>query len=148
MKKVFIVVVACLMVFAVAEVYANNVGCGFGTELMKGKQGKLFEVLAVTTNGTSGSSTFAITTGSSGYKEGAVIGVNMVDVYVAENMDSLATDIAAGRGEYMDTLAHLMKVDNKDAFKDMLHKNFNKIYTSKDITSKQVVTNIRDLQNS
>ena len=125
----------------------NNLGCGFGAELLKGKQGKLFEVLAVTTNGTSASSTFAITTGSSGYKEGQVIGVNIVDVYVAENMDSLATDIAKGDGEYLDTLAHLMKVQDRDSFKDKLHQNFNKIYTSKDVTSKEVVANIKEINS-
>jgi len=147
MKKVLVSVFALCLTLMVTEVFANNVGCGFGSVLLKGKQGKVFEVLAVTTNGTSASSTFAITTGTSGYKEGAVIGVNVVDVYVAENMDSLANDIAKGDGEYLDTLAHLMKVENKDTFKDSLHKNFNKIYTSKDVTSKEVVANIKEINS-
>jgi len=62
-------------------------------------------------------------------------------------MDSLANDIAKGHGEYLDTLAHLMKVQNKDTFKNSLHKNFNKIYTSKDVTSKEVVANIKEINS-
>ncbi len=148
MKKVLLASTMLLAMFFVADAFANNVGCGFGTEILKGKKGKVFEVLAVTTNGTSGSSTFAITTGTSGYKAGSTIGVNIVDVYVAENMDNLATDIAKGDGEYLDTLAHLMKVDNKIEFKSKLHQNFNKIYNSKDIQSQEVVANIKDIYNS
>ena len=148
MKKVLIASLMLFVTFIVADAFANNVGCGFGTEILKGKKGKVFEVLAVTTNGTSGSSTFAITTGTSGYKEGAMIGVNIVDVYISENMDNLASDIAKGDGEYLDTLAHLMKVEDKQEFKNKLHQNFNKIYNSKDIQSKEVVANINSIHNS
>ncbi len=145
MKKLVVMLFAASMIMAVSDVFANNAGCGFGTFIMKGQKGKLFEILAVTTNGTSASSTFAITSGTSGYKEGSVIGVNIVETYVAQNMDNLATDIAKGDGEYLDTLAHLMKVENKDGFKNTLHTNFNRIYKSKDITSKQVVSEIKEL---
>jgi len=147
MKKVLLAVFALCITLVASDLLANNTGCGFGAVLLKGQKGKVFEVLAVTTNTTSGSSTFAITTGTSGYREGQVIGVNIVDVYVAENMDSIANDIAKGDGEYLDTLAHLMKVENKDAFKSTLHNNFNKIYTSKDVTSKEVVANIIELNS-
>lgn len=148
MKKLLVLSFAISLSLSVSDLFADNTGCGFGTALLSGKKGKFMEIIAVTTNGTSGSSTFAISSGTSGYKEGGTIGVNIVDTYVAQNMDNLATDIARGDGEYLDTLAHLMKVENRDTFKDKLHKNFNKIYTSKDISSKEVVTNIRNIQNS
>jgi len=105
------------------------------------------ELAGTCLNSTSANGTFAITSGTLGYQEGAVIGSNLVDEYVAQNMDSIANDIAKGNGEYLDTLAHLMKVENKDAFKDSLHKNFSKIYTSKDVTSKEVVANIKDINS-
>jgi hypothetical protein len=148
MKKVLIATLMLFAAFIVTDAFANNVGCGFGTEILKGKKGKVMEVLAVTTNGTSGSSTFAITTGTSGYKEGSMIGVNIVDIYISENMDNLAADIAKGDGEYIDTLAHLMKVEDKQAFKNKLHQNFNKIYNSKDVQSKEVAANIKNVHNS
>lgn len=144
MKRLLVIA----FIFSVTGLYANNVGVGFGTAVFQGSKGKVSEVLAVTTNGTSYSSTFAITSGTSGYKDGLVIGVNVVDSYVADNMDSIANDIAKGDGEFIDALASLMKVTDKAAFKNKLHKNFNQIYTSKDVTSKEVVANIRNIQNS
>jgi hypothetical protein len=146
MKKVLI---ASVLFFSLigTQVFANNAGVGIGTVLLKGKKGKVMELVATCLNGLCGNGTFAITTGTLGYQEGATIGLNLVDIYVAENMDSLANDIAKGNGEYLDTLAHLMKVENKDAFKDKLHKNFNKIYTSKDVTSKEIVANIKEINS-
>lgn len=147
MKKVLAAVCALSVVFSASELFADNIGCGLGRLALKGKQGKVFEIVGMTLNAI-GTQTFAITSGTSGYKEGDVVGVNYVDVYVAENMDNLATDIAKGDGEYLNTLATMMKVENKNAFKDKLSKNFNKIYTSKDVTSGEVVANIRNIQNS
>jgi len=147
MKKVLSTVFALGLMIMATEVFANNVGVGLGTTVLKGQKGKVMELAATCLNGISGNGTFAITTGTLGYKEGAVIGLNLVDEYVAQNMDSLANDIAKGSGEYLDTLAHLMKVENKDAFKQNLYKNFNKIYTSKNVTSKEIVANINKINS-
>ena len=143
------VLIASVMFFALAgtQVFADNIGPGLGRTALKGKSGKVMELVGTFLNGLCGNGTFAITSGTSGYQEGATIGLNSVDLYVAENMDSLANDIAKGNGEYLDTLAHLMKVENKDAFKENLHKNFNKIYTSKDVSSKEVVANIKSFNS-
>lgn len=65
-----------------------------------------------------------------------------MESFVAENMDNLAIDIARGDGQYLDALAHLMEVSNKDSFKNILKNNFNLIYPTKEITSKDVVKNI------
>jgi len=146
MKRiVLIVALALLSLCFVGELFANNVGVGLGTMLLEGKTGKVWEVLAVTTNATSYTSTFAITSGTSGYKEGAKIGMTAVDAYIAENMDALAVDIAKGEGEYLDTLAHIMKVENKEAFKSLMHRNFDKIYASENVTSIEVSETIKNL---
>lgn len=148
MKKILAAVFVLSLTLMSTDVFAgSNTGVGFGSVILKGKSGKLMEIIATSINGICCNGGFAITFGTLNYQQGGVIGVNLVDVYVAENMDSLANDIAKGDGEYLDTLAHLMKVDNKDTFKDTLHKNFNKIYTSKDITSKDVVANIRQINS-
>lgn len=147
MKKVLI---ASVLFFALAgtQVFAgDNIGPGLGRTVLKGKSGKVMELVGTFLNSICGNGTFAISSGTLGYQEGATIGLNSVDLYVAENMDSIANDIAKGNGEYLDTLAHLMKVENKDAFKENLHKNFNKIYTSKDVTSKEVVANIKSVNS-
>lgn len=148
MKRVLIIVFTVFTMLSVSNLFADNIGCGLGRLAMQGQQGKVFEILGVTTNNTFNTSTFAITSGTSGYKDGEVIGVNYVNAYVAQNMDNLATDIAKGDGEYLNTLATLMKIENKQAFKDNLNKNFCNIFTSKDITSDEVVANIYKIKNS
>jgi len=142
MKKYFSIIVFVSIILFAGSLFANNAGVGLGTLIFQGKQGKFFELLAVTTNGFSGTSTFAITSGTSGYKEGSTVGMTLVKQYVAQNMDNLASDIAKGEGEYVETLAHLMKVNDRANFKLTLKNNFNKIYTSESITSEEVVNNI------
>lgn len=148
MKKVLVAFFAVTLMFSASNLFADNIGCGLGRVALEGKKGKGLEILGVILNGVFGNQTFAITSGTSGYKEGAVIGVNYVDVYIAENMDNLATDIAKGDGEYLDTLATMMKVENRDLFKAKLSNNFNMIFTSKEVTSDEVVANIRNIHNS
>lgn len=147
MKKVLVAFFAATLMFSASNLFADNIGAGLGRLVLKGQKGKAMEIIGVTLNAI-GTQTFAITSGTSGYKEGAVIGVNYVDVYIAENMDNLATDIAKGDGEYLDTLATMMKVENRDLFKAKLSKNFNTIFTSKEVTSQEVVANIRNIHNS
>jgi len=141
-------VVLALSVFGLAiasQSFANNVGVGFGTVILQGKEGKVFEVLAVTLNGVSGSSTFAITMGTMGYKEGEKIGLAAADLYIAENMEALAADISRGDGEYLDTLSHILKVSDSAAFKNAVSANFDMIYTSEDVTSTEVSAAIKRL---
>jgi len=151
MKKVlaFFAVLGLTLSFTAVDSFAGgNTGCGFGTTLLKGKKGKVFEILAVTTNGTSFSQTFAISSGTSGYSEGSVIGMNDTEIFIAKNMDNLATDIARGEGEYVNTLASMMKASDTVAFKAKLKNNFNKIYPASGVTSKEVAKNIQDVMKS
>lgn len=73
MKKI---VVAALVTLAAASSMAaqNNVGsCGWGSKVFEGKSGIAPQVLAVTTNGTSGNQTFGITFGTSGCTQDGVV---------------------------------------------------------------------------
>jgi hypothetical protein len=149
MKKATILTLISAFVLVGSASYANNIGCGLGAVLLKGKQGRIFELLGTCLNGTCANQTFAITFGTLGYKEGAAIGMNVeVENFVAQNMDSLATDMAKGNGEYLDTLASLMKADDKTAFSTKMKANFNSIYTSSAVTSTEVVANIYRVANS
>jgi len=123
----------------------SNVGAGLGTMIMKGKSGKLNDIIALFLNGFAGNGFFAITFGTLGYQEGLKIGMAASDAFVAENMDALATDIAKGEGEYLDTLASIMKVEDRVAFKALLQMNFDTIYTSSDVTSEEVNSRIKTL---
>jgi len=149
MKKVFYPLAVLLVLSVFSSAFAGgNTGCGLGNVIWKGKSGPVVEILAITTNGTSYSQLFAITSGTSGYQEGATIGANTVELYVDENMDMLAADMSRGNGEYLDTLATLMEVENKSDFNKKLQANFDKIYSHDNITSKEVVANINAVARS
>jgi len=126
----------------------KNTGCGLGTMIMKGNEGLLFQVLAVTTNGTFGNQTFGITSGTLECDKPARFASNeRINSYVADNMDNLANDIAKGHGEYLNTLAVLMEVPegSRVDFYSKLQNNFSQIYPSTSVKSLDVVNNIEEL---
>jgi len=149
MKRFFMAVVLVgFMVIPVSVCFAvnqKNTGCGLGSVVMQGNDGLVFQVLAATTNGTSGNQTFGMTSGTSNCeKPSRFVSVDRINSYVADNMDNLANDIAKGDGEYLDTLAVLMGVPegSRIAFNSKLQNNFSRIYPSTEVNSLDVVNNI------
>lgn len=127
--------------------YNENTGCGLGNMIFKeiGQDSILFQALAVTTNMFLGNQTFGITSGTLGCKKPTKVVENeKVEKFVADNMDSLAQDMAMGRGESLDTLAELMGVpaEKKAEFYAALQSNFTKIYTSANVQSADVIDNV------
>ena len=101
------------------------------------------QILAVTTNGTSGNQTFGITSGTSGCtKPAKLVSNDKATKFVEANMDALAMDISNGQGESINTLATLLKVEDKAVFTAKLQNNFEKIYTNTNVTSAEVIDNI------
>jgi hypothetical protein len=137
-----------------AQNYDMNTGCGLGNMLFKevGQNSTLLQVFAVTTNGTFGNQTFGISSGTLGCKmPDKFVSTEKLQRFVADNMDTLAQDMAAGRGEAVSTLAELMNVsvDERPAFYTLLQANFNNIYTSASVEYADVIDNInRIVSNS
>ena len=114
MKKI---VIAALATLAAASAMAqNNVGsCGWGSKLFQGQRGIFPQVLAATTNGTSGNQTFGITFGTSGCTQDGVVSSSWkTAMYIDGNRVALARDAAAGQGESLDTLVTVMGVKEAD----------------------------------
>jgi hypothetical protein len=152
MKKILLaVVLVSFIAMPVTVCFAanqKNTGCGLGTLIMKGNDGLLFQVLAVTTNGTCGNQTFGISSGTLDCEKPAKFAkIEKINTFVADNMDSLANDIAKGEGEYLNTLAVLMEVPEgtRADFYSKLQNNFSRIYTSSKVTNVDVVKNIEIL---
>lgn len=142
---VSLVIMPATLAFAANK---QNTGCGLGYLIMQGNDGLLYQILAVTTNGTFGNQTFGITSGTLECdKPGSFATREQLNRYVSENMDNLANDIARGQGEYLNTLAVLMEVSegSRAEFYTRLQSNFSQIYPSSDITSVDVLTNIENL---
>jgi hypothetical protein len=135
MKKI-LAAVAVAAVFPVSAMAAgeNNIGsCGWGSKLFDGQQGIAPQVLAVTTNGTFGNQTFAITSGTSGCtQDGAVRSSWKTALFIDGNKEMLARDMSVGSGETLDSLAHLMGVESqdRDAFNRVAKENLWKIFAA------------------
>ena len=120
-----------------AGVYAgqarDNCGCGLGTVLWgdKADNNVLSQSLQATTNGSSGTQTFGITSGTLECEQPSKVAASEKLIeFVYANMDNLAGDIASGKGESLDTLAELMGVPSKDCneFYVTLQNNFEYIF--------------------
>lgn len=127
-----------------ASLYANeNTGCGLGSIIIKNQNSVALQVLAATINGTSGSQTFGITSGTSNCaKPNNYVSNDKLNKFVSENMDELAMDISSGKGETLETVAKLMNVENTPEFSAKLQANFSNIYSSQDVTSATVIDSI------
>jgi hypothetical protein len=124
---------------------ASSAGCGVGTILFEGQKGPVPQILAVTTNGTSGNQTFGITTGTLGCeKEGVVRPPTKVRMLMLSSLDNLAGDVARGDGETLESLASLMAVapEAKTRFFGTLQHNFGQIFPKEDVTVDQVIASM------
>lgn len=141
MKKIISLIAAIGLTTAV---YANeNTGCGLGSMIIKDQSTSVLQALAATTNGTSGNQTFGITSGTSNCnKPSDFVSNDKLNKFVEENMDELALDISAGKGETLSTVAKLMNVENNEAFSAKLQSNFTNIYSNENVTSAAVIDSI------
>lgn len=155
MKKVLLGLALSLIVTgsAFAGQAHTNVGCGLGTLLWENKADNsiLFQVLQATTNGTSGSQTFGLTSGTSDCQKPSKIAQNEKLInFVQANMDNLAQDIAMGKGESLDTFAEMLGVapGQSAAFNAKLQANFGKIFTSDHVVLAEVIDNAVTVANN
>jgi hypothetical protein len=142
----FSTIVSLTMSAPLALAAQDNVGCGWGSMVFAGKTSTTEQVLAATTNGTSGNQTFGITSGTAGCsKDGIVPSYAKLEMFTGSNIDRLAADMSAGQGEALTTMANLWGIDESDkpAFYQAAHSNFDKIFTSVNVTSEQVLENMK-----
>jgi hypothetical protein len=143
MKKLLVGLAALALTSSVYAGANTNTGCGLGSVLIKDQNTVLTQILAATTNGTSGNQTFGITSGTLNCDKPSIIASNdKLNRFVGENMDELALDISAGQGETLSTVAKLMNVKDTASFSAKLQKNFNNIYASKNVNSANVIDSI------
>lgn len=150
MKKL-VMAVSVMALFPVAAMAAgeNNIGaCGWGSKLFEGQGGIAPQVLAVTTNGTSGNQTFGITSGTSGCtQDGAVSSNWRTAMFIDGNKQKLARDMSVGGGEALDSLAHLIGLEAQDraAFSRAAKDNLARIFPSDDVATQDVVVALREV---
>jgi len=116
MKKLVAAAAIAALFPAVALAQQNNVGsCGWGSKLMDGQSGVFPQALAGITNGTSGNQTFGVSTGTSGCtQDGTVRSTWKTAMFIDGNKERLARDMSVGNGEALESLAHLLGVEQVD----------------------------------
>lgn len=126
----------------------KDIGCGWGTLIWKGKSGLGPKILGATTNGTMGNQTFGITSGTAGCSSQGVITADArVTKFASANMDRLVRDMAAGQGESLATLAHLLHIAESDrpAFYSAAKSHFSDIFSRSDITAGDMLTSLAEV---
>ena len=148
-KLIMVVAMAAALPTAALAAGENNVGsCGWGTKLFDGQSGLAPQVLAATTNGTSGNQTFGITTGTSGCTQDGTVRSNwQTAMFIDGNKDKLAQDMSVGSGEALDSLALLLGVQAQDraAFNQLAKDNMARIFPSDNVSTQQVIVALRDV---
>jgi hypothetical protein len=143
MKKILVSLAAILALSTSVMAGVNSqTGCGLGAMIIKDDSSAVMLALQATTNGTSANQTFGITSGTLGCKKANFVMNERAEEFVASNMDILAKEIAIGHGESLDTLAELLKVEDKATFSASLQANYNSIYTSQKVEMADVLNNI------
>lgn len=122
-----------VILFAGLAVNANalgSAGCGLGSLVFQ-QNDFAHQLLASTTNSTFGSQTFGITFGTSNCTNRGLIQLAKErQAFIEANFADLSRDIAAGQGEYINSLAKLYNVNDTKAFASKLQKNHAVIFAS------------------
>jgi hypothetical protein len=149
MKLKKLIIAALTLSIPLTANAADNVGgCGWGSKLFDGQKGIAPQVLAVTTNGTSGNQTFGISSGTSGCtQDGTVVSKWKTAAFIDSNMNRLALDISRGQGESLESLAAITGVASEDSakFNSVLQQNFASIFSSPSVTSNEVAESLRNI---
>ena len=139
MKKSLLVVLTLglLSTGAFAAPYGAS-GCGLGSMLFKNKSSLVHQVLASTTNGSSGNQTFGMTTGTSNCRLGSG-GKRAQALFIQNNKVALANDIARGNGETLASLTRLYGCSAENqGVGSILQKNYQRIFPSQDVAPAKI----------
>jgi hypothetical protein len=140
-KLVLMMAVSMFACFQVAGAFAaanpdNGPGCGLGKLAWADYEHQKDigpQVMMATTNGTFGSTTFGISSGTSGCtSSGKVMTEKEVTMFAEVNFESLAQEMAQGQGEHLTSLATLLGVPSEyqPTFFAMTQEKYTKLIQS------------------
>lgn len=121
-------------------------GCGLGSLIFEPNSG-FTQIFAATTNGTFGSQTFGISSGTSNCADTAG-GSASAKSFVETNRSALAKDIARGQGETIESLSRLGGCADARAVGASLQRNFDKVFPSAAMSDSEVGNSVVDALRS
>ena len=132
MKKLLVLAIIVSGLNAMAGYGAA--GCGLGAVLFEGKNDKVSQILAATTNTVvSGNQTFGITTGTLNCDTGRLR--ISITTFIEANKFALANDVARGEGEALSALSNLYGCQNVSTISSKMKKDYAKIFDSANPTA-------------
>jgi hypothetical protein len=112
-------------------------GCGFGALVFQNNNEWWAQTLAATTNGTLGSQTFGITTGSLECDSNALFGqMEKAKVFIEANKNEISNDVARGQGETINALAGIYNCQATEAFAASLQSKYSEIFSENESSDK------------
>lgn len=139
---------SALLVLPMVVMAANGnhpmAGCGLGYLLLShDDNSKGMQILGATTNGTFGSQTFGITSGTSGCTEdGAVKLAKATEVFASVNLQSLRQEIAQGSGEYVQTFASLLGASDEKNMVGFLQSQYGVLFPKADTSAEEMLSSL------
>ncbi len=131
---------------ASAKTVREDAGCGLGGVAIGEKEGLSWDLLGTFLNSLSGNQTFGMSSGTLDCDPSAkkIAKNDQLKIYVADNIDGLAVDIAAGQGETLEALAEIANIpaEKQDRFFAHLQDNFDYIYPSAQVSHDTIVERI------
>lgn len=119
-------------------------GCGLGSSIITSNG--IMQSLAATTNGTSGTQTFGITSGTSNcVRSGVVLASKEQEAFVEANFDQVQLDVAQGGGEHLAALGALFGCteDAQVAMFSLAQKNYETVFPTDATTPMQALYGLK-----
>lgn len=130
---------------ASAQTY-GMAGCGLGSIVFGQENTMVKQILAATTNGTFGSQTFGITSGTSNCTTAGVVKAQREQAaFVEVNFRDLKRDMAAGGGEFLNSFGTLLGCDDsaKPALAKMSQNKYETLVPSATTTPMQLLSTLK-----
>ena len=139
---------AILVLFAATPSFANNyksAGCGLGSMIIK--DDGFVQIFAATTNGSFGTQTFGITSGTSNCSGAGGFASREAEekMFVTANHDAIVQETAQGSGEHLNALASMMGCGKSSdaAFAAKMKKNYKNITSTQ--TSDEMLNEVKTM---
>jgi len=135
---------ACLVPFSSIQAEETGAGCGVGKMIFEGQTGVGPNVVAAVLNDLlSGSS--SMTSGTMGCDTTKTVLIDQQkEVFVAANMDNISIDMAQGQGDYLNSLASMMGIDDKDknSFFSLTQDKYEKLLGENESSPNQLLASL------
>jgi hypothetical protein len=140
-RTLFVLAAATLLTVGAYANGHNDAGCGLGALVFKDNH-PVDQILAHTTNTTTGTQTFGITTGTLGCSSGGLIKASKErEVFTATNFRALERELASGSGQYEASLAALTGC-KADAFSAFAKARYEKLLPTEKTTPMELLNNL------